>query len=37
MLDRAMARGRHDLCNECFDVLEAAYDKTLPQLAALAL
>jgi hypothetical protein len=31
-----MARGRHDLCTDCFDVLEDAYDKTLPPLAALA-
>jgi hypothetical protein len=36
-LVRAMARGRLDLCNDCFDVLEAAYDQTLPPLAALAL
>jgi hypothetical protein len=36
-LVRAMARGRHDLCSDCFDVLEAAYDNTLPPLAALAL
>jgi hypothetical protein len=35
-LVRAMARGRHDLCNDCFDVLEDAYDKTLTPLAALA-
>ncbi len=35
-LVRAMARGRHDLCSDCFDVLERAYDETLPPLAALA-
>jgi hypothetical protein len=35
-LVRAMARGRHDLCNDCFDVLEDAYDKTMLPLAALA-
>ena len=36
-LVRAMARGRRDTCDDCFDVLEAAYDNTLPPLAALAL
>src|SRR5258708_24544580 len=34
-LVRAMARGRRDMCDDCFDVLEAAYDRTLPPLAAL--
>ncbi|TDN70555.1 DUF1839 family protein [Paraburkholderia sp. BL10I2N1] len=36
-LVRAMARGRRDTCDDCFDVLEAAYEDTLPPLAALAL
>jgi hypothetical protein len=35
-LVHAMARGHHDPCSDCFDVLEAAYDNTLPLLAALA-
>ncbi|WP_420816064.1 DUF1839 family protein [Paraburkholderia phosphatilytica] len=34
-LVRAMARGRRDLCDDCFDVLEAAYDATLPPLVEL--
>lgn len=36
-LVRAMARGRRDTCDDCFDVLEAAYDNTVPPLAALIL
>lgn len=32
-LVRAMARGRRDTCDDCFDVLEAAYENTLPPLA----
>ncbi|CAG4888415.1 hypothetical protein R54767_00559 [Paraburkholderia gardini] len=36
-LVRAMARGRRDPCDDCFDVLEAAWENTLPPLAALAL
>ena len=31
---RAMARGRRDTCDDCFDVLEAAYENTLTPLAA---
>ncbi|WP_027211443.1 DUF1839 family protein [Burkholderia sp. WSM2232] len=34
-LVRAIARGRRDLCDDCFDVLESAYEETLPPLAAL--
>jgi hypothetical protein len=34
-LVRAIARGRRDPCEDCFDVLESAYEKTLPPLAAL--
>ncbi|NYH19520.1 DUF1839 family protein [Paraburkholderia bryophila] len=34
-LVRAIARKRRDLCEDCFDVLESAYEKTLPPLAAL--
>jgi len=34
-LVRAIARGRRDACEDCFDVLESAYEKTLPPLAAL--
>ena len=34
-LIRAIARGRRDACEDCFDVLESAYEKTLPPLAAL--
>jgi hypothetical protein len=34
-LVRAIARGRRDTCEDCFDVLESAYEKTLPPLAAL--
>lgn len=33
-LVRAIARGRRDTCDDCFDVLEAAYERTLPPLAA---
>ncbi|WP_322015106.1 DUF1839 family protein [Paraburkholderia sp. J12] len=33
-LVRAMARGRRDTCDDCFDVLEAAYEDTLTPLAA---
>jgi hypothetical protein len=33
-LVRAMARGRRDMCDDCFDVLEAAWDDTLTPLAA---
>jgi uncharacterized protein DUF1839 len=36
-LVRAMARKRHDPCEDCFDILEAAYERTLTPLAALAL
>jgi hypothetical protein len=36
-LVRAIARGRRDLCDDCFDVLEAAYARTVPPLAALVL
>ncbi|WP_144113628.1 DUF1839 family protein [Paraburkholderia sp. BCC1886] len=36
-LVRAIARGRRDLCEDCFDMLERAYEKTLPPLAALVL
>ena len=36
-LVRAIARGRRDSCEDCFDVLESAYEKTLPPLAALVL
>lgn len=32
---RALMRKRRDLCEDCFDVLEAAYEQTLPPLAAL--
>ncbi len=35
-LVRAMARKRPDTCSDCFDTLEAAYDRTLPPLVALA-
>ena len=31
---RAMTRGRRDTCDDCFDVLEQAYDDTLTPLAA---
>lgn len=34
-LVRATMRRRRDLCDECFDVLEASYDKVVPPLAAL--
>lgn len=34
-LVRAIARGRRDTCEDCFDVLESAYENTLPPLAAL--
>ncbi|NVH71318.1 DUF1839 family protein [Paraburkholderia sp. JPY432] len=34
-LIRAIARGRRDSCEDCFDVLESAYEQTLPPLAAL--
>ncbi|MGF6665284.1 hypothetical protein QF000_006952 [Paraburkholderia atlantica] len=34
-LIRALARGRRDSCEDCFDVLESAYEQTLPPLAAL--
>jgi hypothetical protein len=34
---RAIARARRDLCEDCFDELESAYEKTLPPLAALVL
>jgi len=34
-LVRAIARGRRDACDDCFDVLESAYEQTLPPLAAL--
>ncbi|MDE1184679.1 DUF1839 family protein [Paraburkholderia sp.] len=34
---RAIARRRRDLCDDCFDVLESAYERTLPPLAALVL
>jgi hypothetical protein len=34
-LVRAIARGRRDACGDCFDVLESAYEQTLPPLAAL--
>ncbi|WP_233800993.1 DUF1839 family protein [Paraburkholderia sp. HP33-1] len=34
-LSRAIACGRRDTCADCFDVLESAYEKTLPPLAAL--
>jgi hypothetical protein len=34
-LVRAMARKRPDLCTDCFDTLEAAYENTLPPLAEL--
>jgi hypothetical protein len=33
-LVRAMTRGRRDTCDDCFDVLEAAYEYTLTPLAA---
>ncbi|MPW19859.1 DUF1839 family protein [Paraburkholderia sp. CNPSo 3157] len=36
-LVRAMARGRRDTCDDCFDVLEAAYERTIPPLASLTL
>nr|WP_259294974.1 DUF1839 family protein [Paraburkholderia sp. DHOC27] len=36
-LVRAITRKRRDLCDDCFDVLESAYEKTLPPLAGLAL
>jgi hypothetical protein len=36
-LVRAVARGRRDTCDDCFDVLEAAYENTVPPLAAIAL
>ena len=36
-LVRAITRKRRDLCDDCFDVLESAYEKTLPPLARLAL
>ena len=36
-LVRAMARGRRDTCDDCFDVLESAYENTVPPLAALVL
>ncbi|MBU7439191.1 DUF1839 family protein [Paraburkholderia fungorum] len=36
-LVRAIARRRRDSCEDCFDVLESAYEKTLPPLAALVL
>lgn len=32
---RAIARKRRDTCDDCFDVLESAYEHTLPPLAAL--
>ncbi|MDR6491043.1 hypothetical protein J2797_000919 [Paraburkholderia terricola] len=34
---RAISRARRDLCEDCFDELESAYEKTLPPLAALVL
>ncbi len=34
-LVRAMARARPDACGDCLDTLEAAYENTLPPLAAL--
>ncbi|MEX3633078.1 DUF1839 family protein [Paraburkholderia sp. BR14320] len=34
-LIRALARGRRESCEDCFDVLERAYEQTLPPLAAL--
>jgi Domain of unknown function (DUF1839) len=34
-LVRAIMRKRRDLCDECFDVLEASYDKVVQPLAAL--
>ncbi|EEA03928.1 protein of unknown function DUF1839 [Burkholderia sp. H160] len=34
-LIRAIERGRRDTCADCFDVLESAYEKTLPPLVAL--
>jgi len=34
-LVRAMARKRPDLCADCFETLEAAYENTLPPLAGL--
>jgi hypothetical protein len=34
-LVRAMARGRRDTCDDCFDVLEEAWEKTIPPLASL--
>lgn len=36
-LVRAITRGRRDPCDDCFDVLEAAYDDTITPLAALVL
>jgi hypothetical protein len=36
-LMRAIARGRRDACDDCFDLLESAYEKTLPALAELML
>jgi hypothetical protein len=33
-LVRAMARGRRDTCDDCFDVLEAAWENTLTPLAS---
>jgi hypothetical protein len=34
-LVRAIVRGRRDACEDCFDMLESAYEATLPPLAAL--
>jgi hypothetical protein len=34
-LARAIAGGRRDLCEDCFDAIESAYEKTVPPLAAL--
>ena len=34
-LVRSIMRKRRDLCDECFDVLEASYDKIVEPLAAL--
>ncbi|WP_241019036.1 DUF1839 family protein [Paraburkholderia sp. Tr-20389] len=36
-LVRAMARQRRDTCDDCFDVLEDAYEQTIPPLASLIL
>lgn len=33
-LVRAITRGRRDLCDDCFDVLESAYEKAVTTLAA---